>query len=189
MRFGNFEVRAKPPLSRGVALLLLAPLLLLFLVLGMLNTHWMLSVRHPHRYAALIPSGFDQLKQYPGPVYMHIHVYTSHAVPETTVLFENKNGKVLAGVERFSVPLWEVLAMAKKYAGQPVTTLWMFKANPWVKVWAIDVNGKRALRLDTQVGNFKRGVANGYDWLAMAALLGLGVAFFYFEVDRIPVGR
>ena len=105
------------------------------------------------------------------------------------MLFENKNGKVLAGVERFSVPLWEVLAMAKKYAGQPVTTLWMFKANPWVKVWAIDVNGKRVLRLDTQVGNFKRGVANGYDWLAMAALLGLGVAFFYFEVDRIPVGR
>ncbi len=41
----------------------------------------------------------------------------------------------------------------------------------------------------TQVGNFRRGVANGYDWLAMAALLALGVVFFYFEVDRIPVGR
>ena len=25
--------------------------------------------------------------------------------------------------------------------------------------------------------------------LAMAALLALGVVFFYFEVDRIPVGR
>ena len=186
MRIGNYEVKPRPPFYRVMALLIVAPIALLFYVNGMLNTHWMASFRHPLAYSAMIPSDFDQLRQYPGAVYMHIHVYTyNHGIRQTAVWFENQNGTVYGGGERFSVPLWQVVAMANKYVGQPVATLFMFKENPWVKVWAIDVNGKRILSLNTAVANFRRGIALGYDWLVIAALLTLGGLSLYFEVERI----
>ena len=174
---GQFEIEIKDSRKKPGASLLAACTLGLF-IYGMLGTHWLLSWRiNP---SILIPHEIQLRPQ--GQVFMRA-VREANGPP--VILFFGQDGKQIFRERFFSVS--NVVALVRKYAGQPVVTLWTYQGNPARNVWAIDVNGERILTLRQAIIEYRNGNMLGYGSLGLSLLFAVWGVLYLSDVRRIPV--
>ena len=175
MRIGQFEIAIKETRKKPGASLLASCALGLF-IYGMLGTHWLLSWRIS---PSILTPQKRQLIPY-GPVVMH--AVRGKGTP--VILFYGQDGKQIFKEQFFSIPIGYVVALAKQYAGQPVATLWTYQGNPDRKVWAIDVNGERILKLTQAIREYQNDNMFGYGSLGLSLLFVVWDAFYALNVRR-----
>ena len=176
MRIWKFEIIVTKEKRKVFGARLLAALAVGSLIPGITMTHWMLSWRMSH--SILIPQE-RQLTPY-GPVFMR----AARGRNGPVILFYGQDGKQIFRERIFNVSTGYVVALAKEYRGQPVATLWTYQANPARKVWAIDVNGERILRLTQAINEYKIRNRVGYVALGLSLLFVVWDAFYALNVRR-----